>query len=95
MKQLDTIYRAVYQDLGLQARLLESPLALCALGVAASALAVYVLTRRALDANVRTPRLAPPLSLAAALLATLAPVWQIEVPPLAGPPWRPHCRCVP
>lgn len=49
-----------------------------ALGLALGARCIYELGQRALDANARTPRLTPPLALAAALTATLAPAWQLE-----------------
>jgi hypothetical protein len=47
-----------------------------ALGV--SALALYVIARRLLDANAWTPTLTPALALAGALLAALSPSWQLE-----------------
>jgi hypothetical protein len=48
------------------------------LAVAVSALALYVIIRRLLDANASTPTLSPALALAGALLTTLSPCWQLE-----------------
>lgn len=48
------------------------------LAASMSALAVYVIARRLLDANAWTPKLTPALALAGALLATLCPSWQLE-----------------
>ena len=58
-------------------RLLRASL-VSAVGVALSARLAYALARRVLDDNADTPRLSPPLALSAALVATLAPAWQLE-----------------
>jgi hypothetical protein len=39
---------------------------------------LFLLTRRLLKESATAPRLAPPLALAAALIATLSPAWQLE-----------------
>ncbi len=49
-----------------------------ALGAALAGSAVYALARRMLASNASTPRLAPPLALAAAVTATLSPSFQYE-----------------
>lgn len=49
-----------------------------ALGLAISARLVYTFAERLLRANAATPRLTPPLALAASLSATLAAAWQLE-----------------
>ncbi len=58
-------------------RLLRASL-VSAVGLALSARLAYALARRLLDDNAHTPRLTPPLALAAVLIATLSPVWQLE-----------------
>jgi hypothetical protein len=58
-------------------RLLRASL-VSAIGLAIAARLVYALAARALDANADTPRLTPPLALAAALTASLAATWQLE-----------------
>ncbi|MBN1607092.1 MAG: hypothetical protein JW940_10700 [Polyangiaceae bacterium] len=54
------------------------------LGVALSALALYFIIRRLLDANAWTPTLSPALALAGALLAALSPCWQLEGVAIGG-----------
>jgi hypothetical protein len=49
-----------------------------AFGAALAGSAAYALARRLLAANASTPRLAPPLALAAAVTATLSPSFQSE-----------------
>jgi hypothetical protein len=63
--------------LPLGGRLLRASL-VSALGLAICGRLVYALTARALEANATTPRLTPPLALAAALTATLSTSWQLE-----------------
>ncbi|MEO8901410.1 MAG: hypothetical protein ABI627_07785 [Polyangiaceae bacterium] len=57
-----------------------------ALALALCSYLIYVLARRVLERSVHTPRLTPPLSLAAALTATLAPSFQIEGTVAGGAP---------
>ncbi len=52
--------------------------AVSAVGVAATAALLYELTRRLLEHNARAPALGAALALAAALMATLCPSWQLE-----------------
>ncbi|HEX3594294.1 MAG TPA: hypothetical protein VHU80_04305 [Polyangiaceae bacterium] len=49
-----------------------------AIGAGLAGAVVYALARRLLTANAATPRLGPPLALAAALTATLSPSFQLE-----------------
>jgi hypothetical protein len=49
-----------------------------ALGLALASAVAYRLIRLALGASLDTPRLSPPLALAATLTAVLAPSWQLE-----------------
>jgi hypothetical protein len=49
-----------------------------ALGLALASAVAYRLVHRALSVSVDTPRLSPPLALAATLTAVLAPCWQLE-----------------
>jgi hypothetical protein len=58
-------------------RLLRAAL-VSALALAVASRLVYALAERFLERNAFTPRLAPPLALAAALTTTLAPTWQLE-----------------
>jgi hypothetical protein len=49
-----------------------------ALGLALASAVAYRLVQRALTVSLPTPRLSPPLALAATLTAVLAPCWQLE-----------------
>lgn len=49
-----------------------------ALGLALASAIAYRLIQRALSVSLPTPRLSPPLALAATLTAVLAPCWQLE-----------------
>jgi len=49
-----------------------------ALGLAVASAIAYRLIQRALTGSMPTPRLSPPLALAATLTAVLAPSWQLE-----------------
>jgi hypothetical protein len=49
-----------------------------ALGLALASAIAYRLIQRALSVSLDTPRLSPPLALAATLTAVLAPCWQLE-----------------
>jgi hypothetical protein len=49
-----------------------------ALGLALAGAVAYRLIHHALDSSLSTPRLTPPLALAATLTAVLAPSWQLE-----------------
>lgn len=49
-----------------------------ALGLAVAAAIAYQLIQRALTVSLHTPRLSPPLALAATMTAVLAPCWQLE-----------------
>jgi hypothetical protein len=56
-------------------------------GVALASVLIYVFARRALDADGRMGRLASPLSLGAALLASLSAGWQLEGSVAGGATW--------
>ncbi len=58
-------------------RLLRASL-VSALFLAVASVLVYFVARRVLRANAETPTLLAPLALAAALMATLGPTWQLE-----------------
>lgn len=55
-----------------------------AVAIALASSLLYTRTRRLLDASERTPHLAPPLALAAALTATLSPTYQLEGTVIGG-----------
>lgn len=74
---LSSLLMQLFSLLPVGGRLLRASL-VSAVGVALSARLAYALARRLLDDNAVTPRLTPPLALAAALIATLCPVWQLE-----------------
>jgi hypothetical protein len=74
---LSTVLGGLAALLPVGGRLLRAAL-VSALGLALGSRCIYALAKRALDANATTPRLTPPLALAAALTATLAPAWQLE-----------------
>jgi len=66
-------------------RLLRASLA-SAVVLAIAARLAYALTLRVLEQNAWTPRLSPPLALAAALTTALAPTWQLEGTIAGGAP---------
>lgn len=74
---LSMVLSALAALLPIGGRLVRAAL-VSALGLALASRCVYAIARRILDQNAPTPRLSPPLALVAALIATLAPSWQLE-----------------